>query len=106
MLKTLVGQASKKLSKLKFDHLEEYGTLTRMGKDAVLEHIDYLIERGCLAVDSFFFPMINITDVGRKRTKNLILQHGLPQPKERKAEPAQVFNDTEFGTVHFPSELR
>ncbi len=60
MLKILLGRDARKLSKLKLDHLDEYGSLFFMRREAVLEHIDYLIERGCLNVSSFFFPMVSI----------------------------------------------
>jgi superfamily II DNA helicase RecQ len=67
LMKTLRGQRSKKLAKYEFDHIDEYGSLTDMPKEAVLEHIDYMIERGCLAVTSFFFPMLRLTEIGQKR---------------------------------------
>ena len=54
MLKILLGRDSRKLAKLKLDHLDEYGSLSLMRREAVLEHIDYLIERGCLDVSSPF----------------------------------------------------
>ncbi len=37
MLKLLQGRDSRKLSKLKLDHLDEYGALSFMGKSAALE---------------------------------------------------------------------
>ena len=37
MLKILLGGDSRKLSKLKLDHLDEYGSLSFMEKSAVLE---------------------------------------------------------------------
>ena len=77
MLKLLLGRESRKLSKLRLDHSDEYGSLSFMRKESVLEHIDYLIERGCLHISSFFFPMVHITDVGQERIKRLIRQHGL-----------------------------
>lgn len=107
MLKILTGQDSKKLSKLKFDHLDEYGSLSWMGKKIVLEHIDYLIEHGCLTLNSFLFPMIIITDVGTERIKQMIRFHGLrilpekpvnPKP-ERELEDIYVCNENEFWDV-------
>ena len=67
LAKILLGEKSKKLAKYGFDHLEEYGSLTHMPKKAVLKQIDTMIERGCLSVTSFFFPMLQLTDVGRRR---------------------------------------
>jgi len=67
MAKLLFGQESKRLSKYKFDHLQEYGSLSSMDKKSVLEHIDHLIERGCLSISSMFFPMITITEAGQNR---------------------------------------
>ncbi len=62
LLKILLGSESRKLSKLKLDHLEEYGSLSFMEKSVVLDHIDNLIDRGCLKVGTFLFlPMVNLT---------------------------------------------
>jgi len=47
LLKILQGRDSRKLSKLKLDHLEEYGSLSFMRREAVLDHIDDLLDRGC-----------------------------------------------------------
>jgi len=77
LLKILQGRESRKLAKLKLDHLEAYGSLSYMERASVLAHIDNLIERGCLAVSALFFPMLDITDVGRNRIKRLIQQHGV-----------------------------
>ena len=77
MLKILLGRDPRKLAKLKLDHLEEYGSPSLMRREAVLEHIDYLIERGCLHVSSLFFSMVSLTEVGQGRIKRLILKHGL-----------------------------
>jgi superfamily II DNA helicase RecQ len=71
LAKLLRGQKSKKLAKYGFDHIEEYGSLTDMPKEVVLEHIDAMIERGCLAVTSFFFPMLRLTEVGQKRLERM-----------------------------------
>ena len=46
LLKILLGRDSRKLSKLKLDHLDEYGSLSFMRREALLKHIDHLIERG------------------------------------------------------------
>jgi|GEM_PF-2566426 len=71
LAKILRGQKSKKLAKYGFDHIEEYGSLADMPKEVVLEHIDAMIERGCLAVSSFFFPMLRLTEVGQKRLERM-----------------------------------
>lgn len=71
LVKILRGQKSKKLAKYGFDHIEEYGSLVDMPKEVVLEHIDAMIERGCLAVTSFFFPMLRLTEVGQKRLERM-----------------------------------
>jgi len=101
MLKSLLGRESKKLSKLRLDHSDEYGSLAFMRKESILEHIDYLIERGCLHVSSFFFPMVNITDVGQERIKRLIRQHGLrilPEPRaSAEGEVGEVYVCDEKG---------
>ena len=113
MAKLLMGRDSRKLSKLKLDHLEEYGSLSLMEKRSVLEHMDYLIERGCLRVGSlFFFPMLDLTDVGRGRIKSMIQQHGLrilPEKpvsrlSDREVGPAHVCDETEFWYL-FPQDL-
>ena len=72
MVKLLRGEKSKKLAKYGFDHMEEYGFLPDVPKKVVLEHIDEMIERGCLAVSSFFFPMLRLTELGRKRLEKNI----------------------------------
>jgi superfamily II DNA helicase RecQ len=71
LAKILLGEKSKRLAKYGFDHIEEYGSLTDISKKAVLEYIDTMIERGCLSVTSFFFPMLQLTDVGRKRLERM-----------------------------------
>jgi superfamily II DNA helicase RecQ len=67
LAKILQGQKSKRLAKYGFDHIEEYGSLPDMPRKVLLEYIDAMIERGCLAVTSFFFPMLRLTEVGQKR---------------------------------------
>ena len=67
LIKILAGQPSKKLLKNSFDHLNEYGYLSNIEKKTILEHIDYLVERGCLSVSSLFFPAIYLTELGRNR---------------------------------------
>jgi hypothetical protein len=71
LVKILQGQKSKKLTKYGFDHLEEYGSLLNLPKEVLLDHIDSMIERGCLSVTSFFFPMLQLTDVGRRRLERM-----------------------------------
>ncbi len=71
LVKILRGEKSKKLSKYGFDHIEEYGSLPDMPKKAVLEQIDAMIERGCLVVTSFFFPMVRLTELGQKRLNKM-----------------------------------
>jgi superfamily II DNA helicase RecQ len=71
LLKILLGEESRKLAKYGFDHMEEYGSLTDMPKEAILQHIDTMIERGCLSVNSFFFPMLQLTNVGHKRLEKM-----------------------------------
>ena len=112
MLKILLGRDSRKLAKLKLDHLEEYGSLSFMRREAVLEHLDYLIERGCLHVSSFFFPMVDLTNVGRERIKRMIQRHGLrvlsDKPVARMADKAvgetHVCDEVEFWYL-FPQDL-
>ena len=67
LAKILLGEKSKKLAKYGFDHLEEYDSLTHIPKKAVLKQIDTMIERGCLSVTSFFFPMLQLMDVRQRR---------------------------------------
>ena len=67
LMKILQGQKSKKLAKYEFDHIEEYGAFPDMPKKVILEYIDAMIERGCLAVTSFPFPMLQLTEVGKRR---------------------------------------
>ncbi len=102
MAKLLLGHDSRKLSKLKLDHLEEYGSLSFMRREAVMEHIDYLIERGCLDVSSFFFPMVSLTEVGQGRIKRLILKHGLRVLPEK---PVARMADKEIGEIHVCDEM-
>ncbi len=71
LMKLLRGQKSKKLAKYGFDHMEEYGSLSDMPKKVVLENIDSMLERGCLAVTSFFFPMLRLTELGQKRLERI-----------------------------------
>jgi superfamily II DNA helicase RecQ len=73
MMKILLGQKSKRILRYGFDHIDEFGSLSKMPKKEVLNHIDNLIERGCLQVSSLFFPMIQLTDVGRKRLEKIRL---------------------------------
>ena len=107
LLKVLLGRNSRKLSKLKLDHLDEYGSLSSMRRSVVLEHIDSLIERGCLAVDTFFFPMLNITEAGKNRMERMVHTYGssiLAEP-ERKIEGAHVCDEKEFWEL-FPQDLQ
>lgn len=67
----LLGKRSKRLAKYEFDHIEEFGLLADMPKKAVLEHIDEMLERGCLSISSFFFPMVQLTDLGRRRLEKM-----------------------------------
>ncbi|MFC1714923.1 RecQ family ATP-dependent DNA helicase [Candidatus Poribacteria bacterium] len=72
LTKILRGEKSKKLTKYEFDHIEQYGSLADMPKRDVLELIDTMIERGCLSVGSFFFfSMLRLTDVGRRRLERM-----------------------------------
>jgi len=48
------GQASRAIVKNGLDHIEEFGALADMSKADILNHIDYLIERGCLSVGFLF----------------------------------------------------
>lgn len=102
MLKILLGQPSRKLAKLKLDHLEEYGALSFMRKATLLEHIDYLIERGCLDVSTIFFPMLDITDVGRERIKRMTYLHGLRILPEK---PVTRLADRKIGATHVCDEM-
>lgn len=101
MLKILMGRDSRKLSKLKLDHLDEYGSLSFMRRESVLEHIDYLVERGCLAVSTFFFPMVDLTEVGRGRIKRMIQQHGLRVLPDK---PVSSISDRVVGDTHVCDE--
>ena len=67
LLKILLGRKSKRLAKYGFDHIEEFGSLSDVPKKVVLENIDTMLERGCLAITSFPFPMIRLTELGQKR---------------------------------------
>lgn len=67
MAKLLAGQITRKIQKYGFDHIEEFGCLSNMDRKDIMKHIDELIERGCLQVSSLFFPMIYLTDIGRRR---------------------------------------
>ena len=96
MLKILLGRDSRKLAKLKLDHLDEYGSLSFIRRETLLKHIDYLIERGCLDVSSMFFPMLHLTDVGRGRMGRYGL-HLLPEKP--------VTADKEIGKIHFCNEV-
>jgi RecQ family ATP-dependent DNA helicase len=71
LVKILLGQKSKKLAKYGFDHMEEYGILSDIPKKDLLGYIDNMIERGCLNVTSFLFPMIRITEIGQKRLERM-----------------------------------
>lgn len=98
MAKLLLGQDSKKLSKHKFDHLPEYGSLSAMDKKSVLEHIDHLIERGCLSVSSMFFPMITITEAGQNRLPRMI-----PSIQQVQKIPVKM-ERLDLGTIHVCDE--
>ena len=102
LLKILLGRDSRKLAKLKLDHLEEYGSLSFMRREAVLEHLDYLIERGCLHVSSFFFPMVDLTNVGRERIKRMIQRHGLRVLPDK---PVACMADKAVGETHVCDEV-
>jgi len=101
LLKILQGRESRKLAKLKLDHLEAFGSLSFMERASVLAHIDNLIERGCLAVSALFFPMLDITDIGRNRIKRLIQRHGVNVLPDR---PFVHMDDKEIGTTHVCDE--
>jgi superfamily II DNA helicase RecQ len=72
MVKMLIGQHTKRIRKYGFDHVEEFGYLADTPKNMVLESIDKLLELGCLQVPSLFFPMIQLTDTGRRRLRRII----------------------------------
>ncbi|MEK7398333.1 MAG: helicase-related protein [Candidatus Poribacteria bacterium] len=67
MAKLLIGQRAKRIQRYGFDHIEEFSCLSKMDKNDIIKCIDGLIEKGCLQVSSLFFPMIQLTDVGRRR---------------------------------------
>jgi len=71
MMKILLGQKTKRILRYGFDHIDEFGSLSKMPKKDVLNHIDNLMERGCLQVSSLLFPMIQLTDTGRKRLEKI-----------------------------------
>jgi len=71
MMKLLLGQKTKRILRYGFDHINEFGSLSKMPKKDVLNHIDNLMERGCLQVSSLLFPMIQLTDTGRKRLEKI-----------------------------------
>ena len=67
LMKILRGEKSRKLTKYEFDHVDEYAILSYMSKADVLKNIDEMIDRGCLIVTSFIFPMLRLTELGQKR---------------------------------------
>ena len=67
LMKILRGEKSRKLTKYELDHIDEYAILSYMSKADVLKNIDEMIDRGCLAVTSFIFPMLRLTELGQKR---------------------------------------
>jgi len=70
--KLLQGRNSKKFKKLGLDHISEFGVLSHISKTEILNHVDYLIERGCLNIGFWFFPNIQITDTGKSRLDRML----------------------------------
>jgi hypothetical protein len=64
LYKLLQGRNSKKFMSYGLDHIFEFGALSHISKSEILDHVDYLIERGCLQIGTLFFPMIQITEYG------------------------------------------
>jgi len=60
MAKLLQSHKSRAIMKNGLDHISEFGALSQTSKSEILNHIDYLIERGCLNVGFWFFPNIQI----------------------------------------------
>jgi len=101
MLKILLGKESKKLSKCKFDH-----SLSHLKKEVILEHIDYLIERGCLVMNTFLFPMLVLTEAGQKRLNRMKADQmamAMVMP-ERELGSTYVCDEKEFWEL-FPKDL-
>ena len=110
MLKLLRGQHSRKFAKYGLDHLPEFGSLSHIDKSEILNHIDYMIERGCLQIGTLLFPMIQITDTGKARLSKMVQNVEstvvkVEQP-ETLIEPDKVHvcNEAEFWKL-FPSDL-
>jgi len=102
MLKFLQGRESRKLAKLKLDHLPEYGTLKAISKNDILDSIDYLIERGCLAVSTLFFPMLNLTEAGEKRLVTMGLEY--PEIFEKPTQELDTIQD-KVNSIHVCNEF-
>jgi len=56
--KLLQGRNSKKFMRNGLDHISEFGVLSHISKSEILNHVDYLLERGCFQIGTLFFPMI------------------------------------------------
>jgi len=72
LYKLLQGENSKKFMRYGLDHIDEFGALSHISKSEILNHTDYLIERGCLQIGTLLFPMIQITDTGKKRLDRML----------------------------------
>lgn len=90
LAKILLGRKSKRLARLDFDHLPQFGALGGMDRGTVIEHIDDLIQRGCIAVGSLiFFPRLRLTDAGEQRLRTLV-EVEIEQPEGMLVEPIAV----------------
>jgi hypothetical protein len=102
ILKLLQGRESRKLAKLKLDHLPEHGTLSAMSRDDILDSIDYLIERGCLAVSTLFFPMLGLTEAGKRRLVTMGLEY--PEIFEKPTQEPDIIQD-KVNSIHVCNEV-
>ena len=72
LMKLLHGQTTRGILRNGLDHIDQFGVLASMSKEGILDHVDNLIELGCLQISGLMFPMIQITDVGRNRLKTTL----------------------------------
>jgi hypothetical protein len=76
-----------------------------MSKHDVLNHIDNLLERGCLHIGFWTFPCISITEVGDRllqRLSNSIQESELIEKAERKQAVKEAERDRLFELKKMP----
>ncbi|HMP74435.1 MAG TPA: RecQ family ATP-dependent DNA helicase, partial [Kiritimatiellia bacterium] len=96
IVQTLVGSKSKELLDAGLDKLSTYGLLRDLSSNTVWDLIDSLIAAQCISVDPGPYPLLSLTDLGRRvMLKKERFPLALP-PLEPTPPPIKTFPSTTF----------